>query len=80
LVKCPYWDYEGVFKVFEIQKYIWWNVYFYKCFRCKGRFKWQIDSVDMYKDYIIGASIKREGQLTYKQQKTIVGGKQCRLS
>jgi len=53
MVKCPYCGYEGELKLLKTWKYKWWNVYFYECPKCGGRFRWQIDPIGKDKSHII---------------------------
>jgi DNA-directed RNA polymerase subunit RPC12/RpoP len=69
MTKCPYCHHEGELVVPEIWKYVWWDVYFYKCSQCKGRFKWRIDPADMHRSYLVEVSIKRESPLTYNERR-----------
>ena len=43
MTKCPYCGYEGEFKLLKTWRYRWWDVYFYECPKCNGRFRYQVD-------------------------------------
>ena len=58
MVKCPYCDFEGEFKLLETWKYKWWNVYFYECSKCGRRFRYQIDPEGRRKSYVIRVGVK----------------------
>ena len=60
VVKCPYCEYEGGFKLLKTWRYRWWNVYLYECPRCKGRFRWQVDPEGKRKSYVMRIGIKRK--------------------
>ena len=53
MVECPYCGYKGDFKLLKTWKYKWWDVYFYECPHCLGKFRWQIDPEGKKKSYII---------------------------
>jgi uncharacterized Zn finger protein len=53
VIECPYCGYKGDFKLLKTWKYKWWNVYFYECPHCLGKFRWQIDPEGKKKSYII---------------------------
>jgi len=53
VVKCPYCGYEGDFKLLKTWRYRWWDVYFYECPKCSGRFRYQVDPSGKRKSYII---------------------------
>lgn len=53
MVKCPYCEYEGEFKLLKTWKYKWWDVYYYQCPRCGRKFRYQIDPEGKKKSYII---------------------------
>jgi uncharacterized Zn finger protein len=53
VVECPYCGYKGDFKLLKTWKYKWWDVYFYECPHCLGKFRWQIDPEGKKKNYII---------------------------
>jgi hypothetical protein len=39
LAKCPYCGYDGEFKLLEIWRYRWRDIYFYEYPKCNGRFR-----------------------------------------
>jgi len=53
VVKCPYCGYEGEHKLLKTWKYSWWDVYFYQCPKCSGKFRYQVDPQGRYKSYVI---------------------------
>jgi len=59
VVKCPYCEYEGDFKLLKTWKYRWWSVYFYECPKCSGRFRYQVDSEGVRKSFIIRVGVGR---------------------
>jgi uncharacterized Zn finger protein len=63
VVKCPYCGFEGEFKLLKTWRYRWWNVYFYECPNCHGRFRHQVDPTGKCKSYVmrIGAHARGEG-------------------
>ena len=52
-VKCPYCGCEGEFKLLKMWRYRWWNVYFYECPNCGGKFRYQAGSKEKHRSYII---------------------------
>jgi DNA-directed RNA polymerase subunit RPC12/RpoP len=62
VVKCPYCGYEGEFKLLKTWKYSWWNVYFYECPRCNGRFRWQVDPGGIKKSFTIRLGARGKGK------------------
>jgi DNA-directed RNA polymerase subunit RPC12/RpoP len=62
VVKCPYCGYEGEFKLLKTWKYSWWNVYFYECPRCNGRFRWQVDPRGIKKSFTIRLGARGKGK------------------
>jgi len=48
VVKCPYCGFEGEFKLIKTWRYKWWDVYFYECLNCYGRFRYQVDPAGKY--------------------------------
>jgi hypothetical protein len=60
VVKYPYCEYEGEFNLLKTWKYRWWDVYFYECPKCNGRFRWQVDPEGKRKSYVMRIGIKRK--------------------
>jgi hypothetical protein len=58
LAKCPYCGYEGEFKLLKTWRYRWWEVYFYECPKCNGRFRWQVDPSGRYRSYVIRVGVR----------------------
>ena len=58
LPKCPHCGYEGEFKLLKTWKYRWWDVYFYECPKCRGKFRWQVDPTGRYRSYVIRVGIR----------------------
>jgi DNA-directed RNA polymerase subunit RPC12/RpoP len=61
LPKCPYCGYEEEFKPLKTWKYKWWDVYFYECPKCGGRFRWQVDPTGRYRSYVIRVRVRGGG-------------------
>jgi DNA-directed RNA polymerase subunit RPC12/RpoP len=59
VVKCPYCGFGEKFKMLRMWKYKWWNVYFYECTNCNGRFRYQVDPSGKYNSYIIRVGVRR---------------------
>jgi DNA-directed RNA polymerase subunit RPC12/RpoP len=53
VVKCLYCGYEVEFKLLKTWKYSWWDVYFYKCSRCKAHFASYVDPEGKRKSFVI---------------------------
>jgi len=53
VVRCPYCDFEGEFKLIKTWRYRWWDVYFYECSRCSGKFRYQADPSGKRKSYVM---------------------------
>jgi DNA-directed RNA polymerase subunit RPC12/RpoP len=53
VIKCPYCGYEREFKLLKTWRYRWWDVYFYECLECHGRFGFYVDPIGKRKSYII---------------------------
>lgn len=51
MVKCPYCDFEGEHRLLKTWRYRMWDVYFYECPNCRGRFRYQADPTSRYKGY-----------------------------
>jgi len=62
VVKCPYCGFEGEFKLLKTWKYRWWNVYFYECPNCCGRFRYQVDPAGKYKNYVMRLGVYARGK------------------
>ncbi len=59
MVKCPYCGFDGDFRLLKTWKYKRWDVYFYECPKCKGRFRLQIDPEGKWKSYILKVGGRR---------------------
>jgi uncharacterized Zn finger protein len=59
LVSCPYCGYSGDFKLLKTWKYSFWNVYFYQCPKCGGKFRYQVDPEGKRKSYVIRVGARR---------------------
>lgn len=53
LQKCPHCNYKGGSKLLKTWKYSLWNVYYYECPKCGGRFRYYVDPKGERKSYII---------------------------
>jgi uncharacterized Zn finger protein len=62
VVKCPYCGFEGEFRLLKTWKYRWWNVYFYECPNCCGRFRYQVDPAGKYKSYVMKLGVYARGK------------------
>jgi uncharacterized Zn finger protein len=62
-IRCPYCGFEGEFKLLKTWKYSWWDVHFYECPKCGGRFRYQVDPTGKYKSYIIRVGIGRSQKM-----------------
>jgi predicted type IV restriction endonuclease len=51
--KCPHCGYKGDFKLLQTWRYSWWNVYYYECPKCSGKFRFYIDPKGEKKSYVI---------------------------
>ena len=61
LPKCPYCSFEGEFKLLKTWRYRWWDVYFYECPKCGGRFRWQVDPEGRRKSYVLKVGVYVRG-------------------
>jgi uncharacterized Zn finger protein len=53
VVRCPYCGYEGEHRLLKTWRYRVWEVHYYECPRCGGRFRWQVDPTGRYRSYVI---------------------------
>jgi hypothetical protein len=53
LTKCPYCNYEGEFRLLKTWRYRWWEVNYYECPKCHGRFGFYVDPTGKRKSLII---------------------------
>jgi hypothetical protein len=53
VIKCPYCSFGGGFKTLKTWKYKWWNVYFYECPSCNGKFRYQLDPEGKRKEFVM---------------------------
>jgi DNA-directed RNA polymerase subunit RPC12/RpoP len=60
MVKCPYCGFEGDLNPLKTWKYVLWDVYFYECPSCKGRFRYQVDPTGRRGSYVIRVGVKRK--------------------
>jgi hypothetical protein len=58
VVKCPYCSFGGEFKTLKTWKYSWWNVYFYECPSCNGKFRYQIDPEGKRKEFVMKVGVR----------------------
>jgi len=59
VVKCPYCGYEGEHTLLTTWEDSWWDVYFYQCLKCGGKFRYQVDPEGKRKSYIIKIGVRR---------------------
>jgi DNA-directed RNA polymerase subunit RPC12/RpoP len=52
-IKCPYCGFEGEFKLLKTWRYRVWNVYYYECSRCVGRFGFYLDPGGRCKSFTV---------------------------
>jgi len=64
MVKCPYCGYEGDHVLLKIWRYRLWVVYYYRCPKCGGKFRYQVDPEGKRKSYVmrVGARTIRKGE------------------
>lgn len=60
MVKCPYCGFGGEHKLLKTWKYRWWDVYFYECPMCRGRFRLQVDPTGRRKSYVLRIGARRK--------------------
>jgi len=53
LQKCPHCGYKGDFKLLQTWRYSLWNVYYYECPKCSGKFRFYVDPKGEKKSYVI---------------------------
>jgi len=53
VVKCPYCGHGGEFKLLKTWRYSWWDVYFYECPYCHGRFGSYVDPMGKRKSFTV---------------------------
>lgn len=58
MIRCPYCGLESEHKLIKIWKYRWWDVYYYKCLKCGGKFRHQVDPEGRKKSYIIKVGVE----------------------
>ena len=51
--KCPHYGYRGDFKLLQTWRYSLWNVYYYECPKCGGKFRFYVDPRGEKKSYVI---------------------------
>jgi DNA-directed RNA polymerase subunit M/transcription elongation factor TFIIS len=51
--KCPHCGYKGDFKLLQTWRYSLWNVYYYECPKCSGKFRFYVDPKGEKKSYVI---------------------------
>ena len=59
MAKRPFCGYEGELKPLRTWRYRWWNVYFYECHECHGRFGFYVDPIGKRKSFIIKFASRR---------------------
>lgn len=57
MVKCPYCGLDEEHKLLKTWKYKWWNVYFYECFSCHKRFRYQVDPEGRRRSFTIRVGV-----------------------
>jgi hypothetical protein len=58
-VKCLYCGFDGELKLLKTWRYSFWDVHFYECPKCRGRFRWQVDASGRRKSYAMRVGAKR---------------------
>ena len=62
VVKCPYCGYEDEHILLKTWKYKWWNVYYYQCPTCNGKFRYQVDPEGKRKSYVIRVGVGKRAR------------------
>jgi len=53
VVKCPYCGYEGRFELLKTWRYSRWDVHYYECPRCAGRFGFYLEPSGRCRSFIV---------------------------
>ena len=61
MVRCPYCGYEGEHRLLKTWRYRAWDVHYYECPRCGGRFRWQVDPTGRCRSYILRVGARARG-------------------
>jgi hypothetical protein len=61
--RCPYCGFEGEFKLLKTWKYAAWDVYFYGCPKCYGRFRWQVDPKGRWRSFVMKVGARKSALL-----------------
>jgi len=59
MIKCPFCDHKGEHILLKRWKYGLWDVYFYQCPKCGGKFRFQVDPEGKRKSYIMRVGVKK---------------------
>ena len=57
---CPHCNYEGSLKLLKTWRYSLWNVHYYECLKCGGRFRYYVDPEGKRKSYIIPVAKRKK--------------------
>jgi len=58
MARCPYCSFEGELVLVKTWRYRWWDVYFYRCPRCSGKFRYHVDPAGQRKSYVMRVGVK----------------------
>jgi DNA-directed RNA polymerase subunit RPC12/RpoP len=61
VAKCPHCGFEGELKLLKTWRFRWWNVYYYQCPKCSGRFRWHVDPEGKRKSFVVRVSPRALG-------------------
>ena len=53
MIECPHCGYKGEFVLLRTWRYRWWDVFYYQCPKCSGKFRYQEDPQNKHKSYVI---------------------------
>ncbi|MEM1661625.1 MAG: hypothetical protein QXT47_00750 [Desulfurococcaceae archaeon] len=59
MVKCPYYGCEGEFKTLKTWKLDFWGITPYQCPKGDGKFRYQVDLTDKYKNFTMRTIVKK---------------------
>jgi predicted RNA-binding Zn-ribbon protein involved in translation (DUF1610 family) len=61
VAKCPRCGFEGELKLLKTWRFRWWNVYYYQCPKCSGRFRWHVDPERKRESFVVRVSSRALG-------------------
>ena len=74
MVRCPYCGFGGEHRLLKTWRYRAWDVHYYECPRCGGRFRWQVDPTGRCRSYVM----KPGGRLPAKEKQRAEASKETR--